>query len=132
MPGIQPMLSSDWGKYKPAEMTVRLTPPEMTTDWTSVYDDLGLKRPHSLMREQEQRSQSITLQNIATKAQEGDRVANISSGEKNVFGNIAHERYMRNGQKELTIEALPRQGVYIDFRIYPPEIQVDPRGVLPK
>lgn len=132
MPGIQPILSSDWGKYKPAEMTVRLTPPEMMTDWTSVYDDLGLKRPDSLMREQGQRSQSITLQNIATKAQEGDRVANISSGEKNVFGNIAHERYMRNGQKELTIEALPRQGVYIDFRIYPPEIQVDPRGVLPK
>ncbi|GGH32997.1 DUF6470 family protein [Paenibacillus segetis] len=132
MSGIQPLLSSDWGKYRPAELTVRLTSPEMITDWTSVFDDLGLKRPDSLMNEIGQQSQGIYLSNIALKAQEGDRVANISSGEKNVFGHIAHERYMRNGQKEVTLEALPRQGVYIDFRIYPPEIQVDPRGVLPK
>lgn len=132
MPGIQPLLSSDWGKYRPAELTVRLTSPEMITDWTSVFDDLGLKRPDSLKNEIEQKSQGIYMNNIALKAQEGDRVANISSGEKNVFGHIAHERYMRTGPKEVTLEALPKQGVYIDFRIYPPEIQVDPRGVLPK
>ncbi|MNJ69502.1 hypothetical protein D3C77_658590 [compost metagenome] len=59
-------------------------------------------------------------------------MANIAAGEKNVFGNIAHERYMRKGQKEITLEALPKQGVYIDFRIYPPEIEIDPRGALPK
>lgn len=132
MPGIQPMISSDWGQYRPAELTVRLTPPEMITDWSSVFDDLGLKRPHSLMREIEGRIQGGVLQDIAAKVQEGDRVANISSGEKNVFGNIAHQRYMRNGQKEITVEALPRQGVYIDFRIYPPEINVEARGALPK
>ncbi|MNW45371.1 hypothetical protein D3C74_226340 [compost metagenome] len=132
MTGIQPMLSGDWGKYRPAELSVRLTSPEMTTDWTNVFDDLGLKRPHSLMREVEGQIQASTLQDIATKSREGDRIANIASGEKNVFGHIAHERYMRKGQKEITIEALPRQGVIIDFRIYPPEIQVDPRGALPR
>lgn len=132
MTGIQPLLSSDWGTYRPAELSIRLTSPELVTDWTSVFNDLGFKRPDSLMRELQQQSQGISLQNIAVKTQEGDRVANLAAGEKNVFGHIAHERYMRKGQKEVTIEALPRQGVYIDFRIYPPEIQVDPRGGLPK
>ncbi|WP_055106059.1 DUF6470 family protein [Paenibacillus ihumii] len=133
MYGIQPpVLSGDWGQYRPAELTVRLTPPEMITDWSSVFDDLELKRPHSLMREIEGKIQGELLQNIATKAQEGDRVANISAGEKNVFGKIAHQRYMQNGQKEVTIAALPTQGVYIDFRIYPPEINVEARGALPR
>ncbi|GAA0377841.1 DUF6470 family protein [Paenibacillus motobuensis] len=132
MPEIGPILSSDWGMYRPAELSVRLTSPELETDWTSVFDDLGLKRPGSLMKEITSESKMITLQNIAAKAQEGDRIANISSGEKNVFGHIAHERYMRKGQKEVTVEALPRQGVYIDFRIYPPEIHIEARGALPK
>ncbi|MNP42785.1 hypothetical protein D3C76_1365720 [compost metagenome] len=132
MAGIGPILSNDWGSYRPAEITVRLTSPELETDWTSVFDDLGLKRPQSLMRENVGRLQSEILQSIASKALEGDRIANIASGEKNVFGNIAHERYMRKGQKEVVVEALPRQGVVIDFRIYPPEIHVDPRGALPR
>ncbi|MNO90897.1 hypothetical protein D3C76_824300 [compost metagenome] len=130
--GIGPILSSDWGSYRPAELTVRLTSPELETDWTSVFDDLELKRPHSLMRENVGKLQTEILQSIASKALEGDRIANIASGEKNVFGNIAHERYMRKGQKEVVMEALPRQGVVIDFRIYPPEIHVDPRGALPR
>lgn len=132
MTGIGSTLPNDWGRYKPAEITVRLTSPQLETDWTSVFDDLGLKRPHSLMREVESKHKMEGLQSIGTKALEGDRIANIASGEKNVFGNIAHERYMRKGQKEVTLEALPRQGVVIDFRIYPPEIQVDPRGALPR
>jgi len=132
MPEIGPILSSDWGKYRPAELSVRLTSPELVMDWTSVFDDLGLKRPDSLMKELTNDAKMTGLQNIATKAQEGDRIANISSGEKNVFGHIAHERYMRKGQKEVTVEALPRQGVYIDFRIYPPEIHIEARGALPK
>ncbi|MBY9077609.1 hypothetical protein KIH86_27730 [Paenibacillus sp. HN-1] len=124
--------SSTWGKYIPAELTVRLRPAELTTDWTSVYNDLDLKRPQSLMKDLEQEARSQGLENIAIKAQEGDRMANLAAGEKNVFGAIAHSRYMRSGQKEVTVEALPSQGVYIDFRIYPPEIHVDPKGVLPR
>ncbi|MNJ74180.1 hypothetical protein D3C77_710720 [compost metagenome] len=52
--------------------------------------------------------------------------------EKNIFGQIAHDRYMREGAKEITIDVIPKQGVHIDFRIYPPEIHVEARGVLPK
>lgn len=133
MPGINPNLPTDWGVYRPAELSIRLRSPEMSTDWTSVYNDMELKRPATLGKELEQQARSITIQNVAIKAQEGDRMMNsIASGEKNVFGRIAHDRYMRNGQKDITVEAIPHQGVIIDFRIYPPEIQVDPRGVQPK
>ncbi|WP_340005391.1 DUF6470 family protein [Paenibacillus sp. FSL K6-0276] len=130
--GISGIDSGSWGKYIPAELTVQLHPAELVTDWTSVFDDLDLKRPQSLMRDLENQNRSIAIENVAIKAQEGDRIANISSGEKNVFGAIAHDRYMRKGQKEITLEALPRQGVYIDFRIQAPEIQVDARGALPR
>ncbi|WP_334072157.1 DUF6470 family protein [Paenibacillus sp. A14] len=132
MPGIQPMLSSDWGTYRPAELTIRMKSADMNTDWTSVFNDLELKRPMTLGKDLEQQARTQTIQNIAIKAQEGDRMMNIAAGEKNVFGRIAHDRYMRNGQKEVTVEAIPHQGVVIDFRIYPPEISVDPRGAIPK
>lgn len=132
MPGIQSMLSSDWGSYRPAEITVRLQQPELHTDWTSVFNDRELKRPITVAKELAQQDMAKAVQNVAIRAQEGDRMMNISAGEKNVFGRIAHDRYMRNGQKEITIEAIPHQGVVIDFRIYPPEITVDARGVLPK
>ncbi|MEK4239934.1 DUF6470 family protein [Paenibacillus sp. FSL H7-0714] len=130
--GISGIDSGSWGKYIPAELTVQLHPAELVTDWTTVFDDLDLKRPQSLMRDLANQNRSIAIENVSIKAQEGDRIANISSGEKNVFGAIAHDRYMRKGQKEITLEALPRQGVYIDFRIHAPEIQVDARGVLPR
>lgn len=125
-------LPKDWGTYRPAELTVRLKSPEMETDWLNVYDDLGFKRPSSFRAEISSLNEQAIADFISSKAQEGDRIANISANEKNVFGNIAFERYMRRGQKEVRLEALPKQGVIIDFRIYPPEIDVNPRGVLPK
>lgn len=132
MAGIQPILPQDWGDYRSAEIKVRLRSAEMETDWTSVFDDRGLKRPITLAKELKQEAVFKAVENVAIKAQEGDRMMNIAAGEKNVFGRIAHERYMRNGQKEITVDAIPHQGVIIDFRIYPPEIEVDPKGALPK
>ncbi|WP_059049976.1 DUF6470 family protein [Paenibacillus senegalimassiliensis] len=132
MAGIQSILPQDWGDYRPAEINIRLRSAEMETDWTSVFNDRGLKRPITLAKELKQEAVFKVIENVAIKAQEGDRMMNIAAGEKNVFGRIAHERYMRNGQKEITVEAIPHQGVIIDFRIYPPEIEVDPKGALPK
>lgn len=132
MTSIQSMLPRDWGIYRSPEITISMKSAQMDTDWTSVYNDLELKRPETLGKELEQQAKAKAIQNVAIKAQEGDRMMNIAAGEKNVFGRIAHDRYMSNGQKEITVEAIPHQGVVIDFRIYPPEISVDPRGVLPK
>ncbi|SMF27041.1 hypothetical protein SAMN02744102_02322 [Paenibacillus barengoltzii] len=132
MPSIQPVFPADWGTYRPAEITIRMKSAEMETDWTSVFYDMELKRPITVAKELGQAAMAKAIEDVAIKAQEGDRMMNIAAGEKNVFGKIAHDRYMRNGQKEITVEAIPHQGVLIDFRIYPPEITVDPRGALPK
>lgn len=132
MPSIQPVFPADWGIYRPAEITIRMKSAEMETDWTSVFYDMELKRPITVAKELGQAAMEKAIEDVAIKAQEGDRMMNIAAGEKNVFGKIAHDRYMRNGQKEITVEAIPHQGVLIDFRIYPPEITVDPRGALPK
>jgi hypothetical protein len=132
MPSIQPVFPADWGTYRPAEITIRMRSAEMETDWTSVFYDMELKRPIAVAKELGRGAMAKAIEDVAIKAQEGDRMMNIAAGEKNVFGKIAHDRYMRNGQKEITVEAIPHQGVLIDFRIYPPEITVDPRGALPK
>jgi hypothetical protein len=132
MPSIQPVFPADWGTYRPAEITIRMKSAEMETDWTSVFYDMELKRPITVAKELGQAAMAKAIEDVAIKAQEGDRMMNIAAGEKNVFGKIAHDRYMRNGQKEITVEAIPHQGVLIDFRIYPPEITVDPRGAHPK
>ncbi|MCG7384094.1 DUF6470 family protein [Paenibacillus sp. ACRRY] len=124
--------SSSWGAYIPAEITISRRDAEMSVDWTEVFNDMDLKRPGALMKDLKQRTEIQFIQNLATKSQEGDRIANIASGEKNVFGNIAHARYMRNGQKEINVELVPKQGVHIDFRIFPPEIHIEARGVLPR
>ncbi|WP_223065960.1 DUF6470 family protein [Paenibacillus caui] len=124
--------SGSWGQYIPAELTIKTESAELETDMSGVYDDMDLKRPYSLMKEFNQKTQAELLELIAAKAREGDRMANIASGEKNVFGAIAHERYMRSGQKELNVGLVPHQGVIIDFRIHPPEINFEVRGGLPK
>lgn len=129
MVGITP--ASSGPLYIPAELTIRTQAADLQTDMTEVYEDLGLKRPSTFRQEDTAETRQILLENIALKAQEGDRMLNPKARKGNVFGDAAHQRYMRTGPKEVTIEALPRQGVYIDFRIHPPEIHIEAKGALP-
>ncbi|WP_052339850.1 DUF6470 family protein [Gorillibacterium massiliense] len=118
--------------YQPADMEIRMRQADIQVDMQQVYEDWGLKKPSTFSREMAQEDKAKYMENLAYKVEEGRRLGNIRSGEKNVAGHMAHERYMRNGSKELTIEALPREGPRFDVRIYPPEIQITPKGVLPK
>ncbi|MOA64085.1 hypothetical protein D3C78_1900280 [compost metagenome] len=49
---------------------------------------------------------------------------------KTTFGQLAFERYIRRGVKDVQIEALPKFGVNIDVRVYPIEIDVETKGVV--
>ncbi|MBU5440983.1 DUF6470 family protein [Paenibacillus sp. MSJ-34] len=115
-------------RYVPAELYIKTRSAEMETDWTHVWEDLGLLRPSTVAREIAHQEQGKLMDNVAQKARDGDRIANISSKEKSVFGNIATERYMRQGQANVQLVAAPSQGVFINFRIYAPEIHVEVRG----
>lgn len=116
-------------RYEPAELTIRQRPVEMEADWQSVWDELGLQRPSLFANEQKDISIQTAVQATAQKAQEGDRLGNIAKS-KTTFGQIAFGRYMQKGQKEVRIYALPSQSVAIDVRIYPPEIEVQTKGVV--
>ncbi|RJG24839.1 DUF6470 family protein [Paenibacillus thiaminolyticus] len=116
-------------RYEPAELTIRLRPVEMEADWQPVWDELGLQRPSVAASEQKNMAVQAAVQATQQKAQEGDRLGNIAKS-KTTFGQIAFERYMQKGQKEVRIYALPSQSVAIDVRVYPPEIEVQTKGVV--
>ncbi|BFH71188.1 MAG: DUF6470 family protein [Paenibacillus dendritiformis] len=116
-------------RYEPAELTIRQRPVEMEADWQPVWDELGLQRPSVLASERKNEAIQVAVQATQQKAQEGDRLGNIAKS-KTTFGQIAFERYMQKGQKEVRLYALPSQSVAIDVRVYPPEIEVQTKGVV--
>lgn len=116
-------------RYEPAELTVRQRPVEMEADWQPVWDELGLQRPSLFISEQGNSALQAAVQATVQKAQEGDRLGNIAKS-KTTFGQLAFERYMQKGQKEVRLYALPSQSVAIDIRVYPPEIEVQTKGVV--
>ncbi|MFL1676560.1 DUF6470 family protein [Paenibacillus dendritiformis] len=116
-------------RYEPAELTVRQRPVEMDADWQPVWDELGLQRPSVAANEWKNEAIQVAVQATQQKAQEGDRLGNIAKS-KTTFGQIAFERYMQKGQKEVQLYALPSQSVAIDIRVYPPEIEVQTKGVV--
>ncbi|MNI19690.1 hypothetical protein D3C73_731350 [compost metagenome] len=125
---VTPKIYQTDASYIPAELHISTRNPEMVADWTPIWEELGLPRPLTVSRELVQKRGSELLEGIAQKSRDGDRIANISSGEKNVFGNLALERYIRKGQTEVALVSLPSQGLHIDVTIYPPEIYVEVRG----
>ncbi|MGG3838432.1 DUF6470 family protein [Paenibacillus thiaminolyticus] len=116
-------------RYEPAELTIRQRPVEMEADWQPVWDELGLQRPSVAASERKNEAIQVAVQATQQKAQEGDRLGNIAKS-KTTFGQIAFERYMQKGQKEVRLYALPSQSVAIDVRVYPPEIEVQTKGVV--
>ncbi|GAC41322.1 DUF6470 family protein [Paenibacillus popilliae] len=116
-------------RYEPAELTIHRRPAELEADWQPVWDELGLERPSLFAREQANSAMQIAMKGTAQKAQEGDRLGNIAKS-KTTFGQIAFERYMQKGEKEVRLYALPSQSVAIDIRVYPPEIEVQTKGVV--
>ncbi|BFH11223.1 DUF6470 family protein [Paenibacillus melissococcoides] len=116
-------------RYEPAELTIRQRPVEMEADWQPVWDELGLQRPSVAASERKNEAIQAAVQATQQKAQEGDRLGNIAKS-KTTFGQIAFERYMQKGQKEVRLYALPSQSVAIDVRVYPPEIEVQTKGVV--
>ncbi|MDG0873565.1 DUF6470 family protein [Paenibacillus thiaminolyticus] len=116
-------------RYEPAELTIRQRPVEMEADWQPVWDELGLQRPSVAASERKSEAIQVAVQATQQKAQEGDRLGNIAKS-KTTFGQIAFERYMQKGQKEVRLYALPSQSVAIDVRVYPPEIEVQTKGVV--
>ncbi|WP_088548161.1 DUF6470 family protein [Paenibacillus aquistagni] len=116
-------------QYEPAELDIKWQPAEMDADWDAIWEEIGVLPSSALTKSLSEEAVRKGLESIQTRAQEGDRVGNIAKGSVTP-GQIAFERYMRDGKKEVQLEALPRFGVSIDVRVYPPEIEVKTKGVV--
>ncbi|MCE5169303.1 DUF6470 family protein [Paenibacillus profundus] len=115
--------------YEPAELHIQNRSAEIDMNWDSVWNELGLLRPSGVAQDISESSRQAAMSATAQYAQEGDSLGNIAK-QKVTFGQIAFQRYMQKGQKEVRIYALPSQGVSIDVRIFPPEIEVQTKGVV--
>ena len=108
---------------KPAELHIRTRNAEMDADWDGVWQELGMLKLYGQIREITAISKEEGVKAISRQVQDGLMARNIHTNKGNVFGQMAFNKYMAN-KKQVQIAALPRFGVNIDIRVYPPEIEV--------
>lgn len=126
---IRQIQSTPIPRYEPAQLDIQLRNPEMDANWEAVWEELGLLPPSSFAKELKSEATQQAAENLVSRVQEGDRLGNIAKNKQLTFGDIAFERYMRRGVKDVQLFALPRLGVSIDVTIYPPEITIETKGV---
>lgn len=108
-----------------ATMEIRTRNPEMEADWESVWQERGFLLQEGQAREIKAIAQERFAKNIQQRVQGGLRVRNLHVEKGNVFGRIAFDNFLADRKKYVEIAAVPKFGVKIDVRIYPPEIKVE-------
>ena len=115
-------------RHIPAELEIRQRPPEIRTDWTQVWEERGVRRYYTLLKELTEKTQRKLAEEIVVKVRQGDEKADLRNREPNIFGRHAFENYMRRSKVEAVLDAVPRFGVKIDVRVHPPEFEVRTPG----
>ncbi|OUM98918.1 MAG: hypothetical protein BAA02_11840 [Paenibacillaceae bacterium ZCTH02-B3] len=115
-------------RHIPAELEIRQRPPEIQADWVQVWEERGVRRHYTLIKELTDKAQRELAEEIVVKARQGDESADLRNREPNIFGRHAFENYMRRSKVEVVLDAVPRFGVKFDVRVYPPEIEVRTPG----
>lgn len=112
-------------RYESAELTIRNKPAEIKTDWSQVWEERGVRTPHTLMKECNERTHRHYVEDIIAKARDGDRIGDLRNKGAGVFGQVAFDRYKRKNDVEVTLVAVPKFGLHFDVKVHPPEIDVD-------
>ncbi|HEY8529485.1 MAG TPA: DUF6470 family protein [Paenibacillaceae bacterium] len=115
-------------RHIPPEIEIRNRPAEIEADWTQVWEDLGVRRHYTLLKELTDKAQRELAEEIVVKVRQGDEKADLRNREPNIFGRHAFENYMRRSKAEVVLDAVPRFGVKFDVRVHPPEIEVRTPG----
>lgn len=115
--------------YTPAEIEITTKNVEMDADWEPVWEELGVLKPSTQAKELSAEARREILERISDRARNGRRIRDIHMEKGNIYGKIAFEKYMKSNKVDIRIEALPKFGVQIDVKIYPPEIRVSTKGV---
>lgn len=120
--------SVSMGSYRPAEMDIQVRSAEFTIDWRRVWDSMGLENPQSFMRSRNQQITHEAAEAVAQKARDGNRIAkSVKNKDQGVFGDLAFEKFMREGQPNIKHVLMPAQGPKIEFTTYMPKITITPQ-----
>ena len=111
------------------ELHIRQRTAEIDAEWDHVWEDLGLKKPLSVAREQAARVTGEWLENVARTARDGDRIRASTGLDPGMVARIAGERMRESREKEIVIDALPDEGPRFQVTVHPPEIEVKPGDV---
>src|SRR5690606_34185020 len=103
-------------RHIPPEIEIRNRPAEIEADWTQVWEDLGVRRHYTLLKELTDKAQRELAEEIVVKVRQGDEKADLRNREPNIFGRHAFENYMRRSKAEVVLDAVPRFGVKFDVR----------------
>lgn len=113
----------------PAELHIRQRAAEIDAEWDHVWEDLGLKKPVSVAKEQATRAIGEWLENVARTARDGDRIRASAGLDPGMVARIAWERMHESREREVVIDALPDEGPRFRVTVHPPEIEVEPGTV---
>lgn len=108
-----------------ATVEIRTRNPEMDADWDKVWTERGFLKLYEQIREIKAISQRRYAQGVQQEVQGGLRARDLHKEKGNVFGRIAFDKFLASRKRAVEIAALPKFGLEIDVRIYPPEITVD-------
>lgn len=111
-------------QYHPADVEITFHEPEIRVDASKVYHDMGLQSNAARLREYTAKMKEKGLEAIGQIARDGDRVGNIAAGEKQVFRNLAMERFFRENQVEVNVGLVPRHSPEFEVKVRPPNISV--------
>lgn len=112
-------------KPESATVEIRTRNPEMETNWPAVYQERGFLQVEGQVKEIKAIAQERYAQAVQRRVQGGLRARNLHLEQGNVFGRIAFDNFLASRKKTIEIAALPKLGLKIDVRIYPPEIKVE-------
>lgn len=108
-----------------ATIEIRTRNPEMETHWDEVWNERGFLLADGQAKEIKAIAQERYAALVQQRVQGGMRARNLHKEQGNVFGRIAFDHFLANRKKYVEIAALPKFGLKIDVRIYPPEITVE-------
>ena len=108
-----------------AVLEIRTRNPDMIPDWDTVWRERGQLKPADQIREIKAIAQERYARNISLRVEAGLRARNLHEEKGNVFGRIAFDKFIASRQKSIELVAVPKFGLRIDIRIYPPEIKVE-------
>jgi hypothetical protein len=109
----------------PAEIQIRTSNPELKVDFDRVSEEIGYLKLDGQLKEIISIAQREINETIEEEVRAGLRARNIHKNKGNVFGQAAYEKFLNDRKTQIRMDAVPKFGVKIDVRIYPPDIEVD-------